>query len=134
MMNTRLKRLFPSLLLLALSLCTVAAAQEGRSAAQDLISRGNELYARAEYEAAIALYARVPAPAGDAYAQALYNIGVCRYELQQTAEAALLYAKAIEARRGRYAVQERITPESLAPPTPTPTPTPQKKRRRRPRG
>lgn len=34
---------------------------------------------------------------------------------------------------GRYAVQERITPESLTLPTPTPSPTPPKKRRRRAR-
>jgi branched-chain amino acid transport system substrate-binding protein len=34
---------------------------------------------------------------------------------------------------GRYAVQERLTPESLVVSTPTPSPTPQKKRRRRAR-
>ena len=34
---------------------------------------------------------------------------------------------------GRYAVQERITPDSLALPTPTPSPTPPKRRRRRAR-
>ena len=88
-MTTRVTRLFPALLFLALT-CAGAAAQQG-GGAQALIARGNERYARAEYEAAIEVYALVPADAGEAYAQALYNIGVCRFELWQTEEAAQAY-------------------------------------------
>ncbi|HEX8116073.1 MAG TPA: tetratricopeptide repeat protein, partial [Pyrinomonadaceae bacterium] len=40
--------------------------------------------------------------AGETYAQALYNIGVCRYEVWQTEEAARFYERAVEARGGRY--------------------------------
>ncbi len=100
-MTERLK----SVLLAALLLLTpgvTTAAQEARGDAQELIARGNERYARAEYEAAISLYSRVPASAGELYAQALYNIGVCRFELWQTEEAARAYERAVKARGGRY--------------------------------
>jgi tetratricopeptide (TPR) repeat protein len=100
-MTNRLRGLFTALLLL--SLCRAgAAAQDSGAGARELIARGNERYARAEYEAAIKVYALVPAGAGDVYAQALYNIGVCRFELWQTEEAARMYARAVGARGGRY--------------------------------
>ena len=101
-MTRRLTRLFTALLFLTLSYGGAAAQQGGRVGAQELIARGNERYARAEYEAAIKVYALVPADAGEAYAQALYNIGVCRFELWQTGEAVRLYVRAVEARDGRY--------------------------------
>ncbi|HEX6183885.1 MAG TPA: tetratricopeptide repeat protein, partial [Pyrinomonadaceae bacterium] len=99
-MTGRLKRLFTALLLLTVTFASAAAQQGG--GAQELIERGNERYARAEYEAAIRAYALVPADAGEAYAQALYNIGVCRFELWQTEEAATMYRRAVEARGRRY--------------------------------
>jgi tetratricopeptide (TPR) repeat protein len=99
-MTRMLKGLFPALLFVTLC-CTAAAAQEG-GRARELIARGNERYARGEYKSAIAEYQRVARTEGEAYAQALYNIGVCRFELWQTEEAARAYVQAIEARGGRY--------------------------------
>src|SRR5215207_5756980 len=99
-MKRTLSRLFPALLFVTL-LCGAAAAQEsGR--AREIIARGNERYARGEYEAAVEEYGRVTRADGEAYAQALYNIGVCRFELWQTEEAARAYRLAIGARGGRY--------------------------------
>ena len=97
-MKRTLKGLSPALLLLALSLVN-ASAQER---AQEVIARGNDLYMRGRYESAIAEYGRVTRAEGEAYAQALYNIGVCRFELWQTEEAVGSYRRAIEARGGRY--------------------------------
>ena len=92
------KRLFPALLLL--TLCSATAAAQER--AQGIIERGNERYARGEYRAAVEEYGRVARADGEAYAQALYNIGVCRFELWQTEEAARAYRQAIDARGGHY--------------------------------
>src|SRR5919112_1304960 len=111
-MKRMLRRLFPALLLLTLA-CADAAAQER---AQEIIARGNELYARGEYRSAVAEYERVSRTEGEAYAQALYNIGVCRFELWQTEEAARAYRQAIEARGRRYpegAYAPRVAPGEL---------------------
>ena len=99
-MTRTLKRLFPALLLLALSGGAAAGQEPGR--ARDIIARGNERYARGEYGAAVEEYGRLTRADGEAYAQALYNIGVCRFELWQTEEAARAYGRAIEARGGHY--------------------------------
>lgn len=58
------------------------------------ITRGNDLVAQAKYEAAIREYERVP-PNTQRYAQALYNIGVCHYELWQTETAIEFYTRAV---------------------------------------
>jgi tetratricopeptide (TPR) repeat protein len=97
-MKRTLKRFIPALLLLTF-VCATAAAQ-GR--AQEIIARGNGRYARGDYEAAVEEYGRLTRADGEAYAQALYNIGVCRFELWQTEEATRAYMQAIEARGGRY--------------------------------
>jgi tetratricopeptide (TPR) repeat protein len=94
------KRLFPAWLFVTLLSGAAAAQESGR--AQDIIARGNERYAHGEYRAAVEEYGRVTRADGEAYAQALYNIGVCRFELWQTEEAARAYRQAIEARGGRY--------------------------------
>jgi tetratricopeptide (TPR) repeat protein len=78
------------------------SAQTGKRDAAELIKSGNAKYAHAEYESAIAVYARVSPVAGEEYAQALYNQGVCYYELWRTAEAVAMYRKALAARGGRY--------------------------------
>ena len=100
-MTRRRARLFTALLLLTLSGVT-AAAQGAGARAQEIIARGNERYARGEYGAAVEEYGRVTRADGEAFAQALYNIGVCRFELWQTEEAARAYRQAIEARGGHY--------------------------------
>ncbi|HEX8000559.1 MAG TPA: tetratricopeptide repeat protein [Pyrinomonadaceae bacterium] len=96
------KRLMLALLLLTFS-CTLTFAQAvGTEAQQEAIRRGNERYARGEYEAAIREYAQVRQGKDAAYAQALYNTGVCYFELNRTADAINMYRRAIEARGGRY--------------------------------
>lgn len=97
----RLKRILGALL--ALIFCgTMALAQTVGSGDAQAIKRGNLLYARAEYEAAIGEYQKVREGAGEAYAQALYNTGVCDYELGRTEEAVRMYRAAVEARKGSY--------------------------------
>lgn len=89
--------------LLALLFCTTTLwAQTVSTSAQGAIKRGNEMYARAEYEAAIREYKQVGETAGDPYAQSLYNIGVCYYELGRTEEAMRMYRRAVDARKGNY--------------------------------
>ena len=94
-----MKVLLAALLLVSGSL---ALAQTTPSDARDLIRSGNAKYAKAEYESAIVDYQRVEPAAGEVYAQALYNIGVCYYELWRTEDAVAMYRKAIKARGGRY--------------------------------
>jgi len=98
----RVKKLLLAVLLMSLSGVTGATGQETGSEGRDRIRRGNEMYARAEYEAAIREYRRVPDKAGEVYAQSLYNIGVCYYELRRTREAISMYRSAVEASKGRY--------------------------------
>jgi tetratricopeptide (TPR) repeat protein len=95
------KRLLSAVLLLSLS-GVIATGQENCSEARDRVRRGNEMYARAEYEAAIGEYRRVTDKTGEVYAQSLYNIGVCYYELRRTEEAIMMYRSAVEASGGRY--------------------------------
>jgi tetratricopeptide (TPR) repeat protein len=89
-------------ILLATLLSGVTAAQTSHSDALDAIRQGNEKYSRAGYESAIAEYRKVPPGAGELYAQSLYNIGVCYYELWRTEDAIRMYRRAVEARDGRY--------------------------------
>jgi tetratricopeptide (TPR) repeat protein len=95
------KRLMLAGLLLMFS-CTITIAQVGRSNGQDVIKRGNQRYERGEYEAAIKEYRQVPQGQTGAYAQSLYNIGVCYYELRRTEEAIVMYRRTVEVRGGRY--------------------------------
>jgi tetratricopeptide (TPR) repeat protein len=99
----RQKRLVLLALVLVTTLSGIATAQETpREAAQRAIGRGHERFARAEYEAAIEEYRRVPAEANEIYAQSLYNIGVSFYELWRTQDAIQMYLKAIQAMKGHY--------------------------------
>jgi tetratricopeptide (TPR) repeat protein len=97
----RAERFLSAVLLLTLA-CGAANGQESRASAREHIRRGNEMYAQAEYGAAIREYERVPGSAGEAHAQSLYNIGVCYYELWRTEEAIVMYRRAVEASGGRY--------------------------------
>ena len=89
------KRLLLATLLVTL-LGSITLAQTGQKVALDAIRRGNQKYAKAQYELAI------EECAGDTYAQSLYNIGVCYYELWSTEEATAYYRRAVLARKGRY--------------------------------
>ena len=103
------KKLLPAILLLVLS-GSIAAAQSIPSGVRSeipsetvpAINRGNRSFAKADYEAALREYRSVPRSAGDSYSLALYNIGVCYYELWRDAEAIDFYRQALEQRRGRY--------------------------------
>lgn len=64
--------------------------------------RGQTLVAQENYQAAIVEYNKVSPREGDWYARAIYNIGVCHYELWQTEEAITFYKRAIELKQGNY--------------------------------
>lgn len=92
------KRFVAALMLLVFS-SAIAVAQSG---AMEILKRGNSLYARGEYEAAIKEYERVPQGQRLLYAQSLYNMGVCYFELGRTTQAVELYRRAAAARAGNY--------------------------------
>ncbi len=98
----------PNSILFAILLVTlvvsVAAGQSGPTDPGGSIKRGNARYSKAEYLAAIEEYRRVLPQAGEIYSQALYNIGVCYYELWRTEDAIVMYKKAAAARAGRYPI------------------------------
>jgi tetratricopeptide (TPR) repeat protein len=79
-----------------------AAGQGSRLDPAESIKRGNAKYSNAEYLAAIGEYGQVPPHAGETYSQAVYNIGVCYYELWRTEDAIEMYKKAVAVRSGRY--------------------------------
>jgi tetratricopeptide (TPR) repeat protein len=99
------KKLLSAILLLVLG-ATLATAQtkqsDGPPEAKSAIERGKRSFAQADYESALREYRSVPRREGEKFAQALYNIGVCYYELWRTEEAIDFYRQAIEARQGRY--------------------------------
>ena len=68
----------------------------------DSLRRGDALVAQEKYKLAIEEYEKVSSHDRDAYAKAIYNIGVCRYELWQTDEAIAFYKRAIELKEGNY--------------------------------
>jgi len=72
------------------------------NAQSSAFKRGQALVAQENYQAAIAEYNKVSPREGDWYARAIYNIGVCHYELWQTDEAIVFYKRAIELTHGNY--------------------------------
>ena len=66
------------------------------------LKRGNAFVAQENYKAAIEEYRKVSARDGESYARAIYNIGVCHYELWQIDEAITFYKRAIELKHGKY--------------------------------
>src|SRR5688500_10426392 len=90
-------------LLATIILTTSASALNAQPAdAKSALQRGDVFVAQEQYKSAIEEYSKVSSRAGDAYARAIYNIGVCHYELWQTEEAILFYKRAIELRQGNY--------------------------------
>lgn len=69
---------------------------------QSALKRGDALVAEEKYRAATEEYGKVSSRAGDLYARAIYNIGVCYYELWQTEDAIAFYKRAIELKQGNY--------------------------------
>jgi tetratricopeptide (TPR) repeat protein len=77
-------------------------SKDTKEIAQATIRKGNDLVAEGRYQDALKEYETVTADAGEIYAVALYNIGVCYYELWQTERAIGFYQHAIESRKGGY--------------------------------
>lgn len=75
-------------------------AQDARST----LKRGDAFVAQENYKAAITEYSRVSDRDRDTYARAIYNIGVCYYEMWQTEEAVVFYKRAIGLKQGNYPV------------------------------
>ena len=73
-------------------------AQDAKSA----LKRGDAFVAQANYKAAIGEYSKVSERDAHEYARAIYNIGVCHYELWQTEEAIVFYKRAIALKQGDY--------------------------------
>jgi len=96
------RKTIPFAILLVTLLASFTAGQSNPTDPGESIKRGNARHSKAEYLAAIEEYRRVPPQAGKTYSQALYNIGVCYYELWRTEDAIVMYKKATAARAGRY--------------------------------
>jgi tetratricopeptide (TPR) repeat protein len=91
--------------LLTATLCVVVLSginQAQTSTGRAAINRGNELVRQQKYEAAITEYRSVSADDKEANAQAIYNIGVCYYELWRTDEAINYFRQALNVKQGRY--------------------------------
>lgn len=96
-MNVR-SFLFSALTLLALFVVVDAQTAETKA----ILKRGDALVVQEKYQQAIEEYRKVSRAERDSYARALYNIGVCYYELWQTGNAIAFYQRAIEMKRGIY--------------------------------
>jgi tetratricopeptide (TPR) repeat protein len=85
-------------ILLFIAICFTPSVINAQTSA---LKRGNALVAQERYQDAIAEYNKVSPREGD-YARAIYNIGVCHYELWQTEQAIAFYKRAIELKQGNY--------------------------------
>ncbi len=90
--------LFATIILASTTGVLNAQSTESKSS----LKRGDAFVAQENYKAAIEEYRKVSARDGDLYARAIYNIGVCHYELWQTEEAIVFYKRAIELKQGNY--------------------------------
>src|SRR5262245_19812091 len=90
------------LALLLLTLLVVPAASQTHGSDRDAIDKGNRLVSRGSYEQALWEYETVGPDNAQLYSIALYNIGVCYYELFRTTEAIDYYRRAITQRDGLY--------------------------------
>ncbi len=92
-----------NLLITGLFVLVLAGTNQAQTAVDKAaIKRGNELVRQQRYEAAINEYRTVSSGDKEPYAQAIYNIGVCYYELWRTDEAISFFQQAIEAEKGHY--------------------------------
>ena len=89
-------------LVFAVSMSVALGASVSAQSPRSTIEYGNKFYAQSQYELAIREYRRVGPSDGEIYAQAIYNIGVCSYELWRTGEAITLFKEAITLKSGNY--------------------------------
>jgi tetratricopeptide (TPR) repeat protein len=94
-----IKTVLLSALFVAASINVTFAQSE---AARKAIKLGNELFAKEQYTEAIDEYRKVASSSRYEYAQSIYNIAVCYYELRQTDAAVANYKLAIKLRSGKY--------------------------------
>jgi tetratricopeptide (TPR) repeat protein len=94
-----IRNFFYTTILVAL---TVVAVNAQTSESKSILKRGDALVAQEKYKLAIEEYLKVSSRDADSYARAIYNIGVCHYELWQTDEAIEFYKRAIELKQGNY--------------------------------
>ena len=87
-------------IILASTAC-VLNAQSTRTQDQ-LLNAATRLWPRKTTNRLSKSTARFPLRDGESYARAIYNIGVCHYELWQTEEAIVFYKRAIELKHGNY--------------------------------
>lgn len=92
-----MRKLLATLLLLSSYAIVVSGQSPGSH-----IKTGNQFFAQEQYEKALNEYRKVPSSAGVSYSQALYNIGVCYFELWQTDAAISYYRLAIKSRPEGY--------------------------------
>lgn len=85
----------------SLALVVLLFSSANFAGAQSAIQSGNKLYSQQKYELAIKEYERLAANDTE-YATAIYNIGVCNFELWRTEEAIASYKQAINLRQGNY--------------------------------
>ena len=90
--------LFATVILASTTGVLNAQSAESKSA----LKLGDAFVVQENYKAAIEQYRKVSTQDGDLFARAIYNIGVCHYELWQTEEAIVFYKRAIELKNGSY--------------------------------
>jgi tetratricopeptide (TPR) repeat protein len=95
-----IKRALITLTFLLAATIPVVAQQSDRP---ESFERGLQLYAQGQYDRAIVEFRDSLSGFGPYYAQSLYNIGVCHYELGQTQEATRWYREAIRAKENYVA-------------------------------
>lgn len=91
-----------AVLLLLTLLVVPGRLQAQKRDARESIDKGNRLVSRGSYGEALREYERVGPENAKLYSIALYNIGVCYYELWRTTEAIDYYHRAIKQRNGVY--------------------------------
>src|SRR5687767_9694455 len=96
----RFNQVLAALLVLTL-ITSPTLSRNNQTLAQAAIKKGNDLFAEGRFEEAVKEYESVREDS-EIYAVALYNIGVCYYELWQIDRAIGFYQQAIETRKGRY--------------------------------
>ena len=86
----------------AVMLLTTAIVINAQTDSKSILRRGDALVVQEKYRLAIEEYGKVSTHNRDSYAKAMYNIGVCHYELWQTDDAIEFYKRAIELKEGNY--------------------------------
>lgn len=93
-----MKNFFFAVIILLVTVAGINAQTDSKT----ILRRGDALVVQEKYKLAIEEYGKVSGRDRYSYAQAIYNIGVCYYELWQTDEAITFYTRAVELKEGNY--------------------------------